>query len=98
MSPLDAALAVGGPNLVSGEGWDVAPLLLVAALLLLMRWARIPLRLPAILVAVTAGLLLDPLTDAFRRLPPHDAVAPDAGLRDRCAAAHSGPLSLARQV
>ena len=66
MSPLDAPLAVGGPNLISGEGWDVAPLLLVAALLLLMRWARIPLRLPTILVAVTAGLLLDSLTDAFR--------------------------------
>jgi len=62
---LEGALAVGGPNLVSGEGWDVAPLLLVAALLLLMRWARIPVRLPAILVAVTAGLLLDPLTDAY---------------------------------
>ncbi len=66
MSPLDAALAVGGPNLISGEGWDVAPLFLVAALLLLMRWARIPLRLPTLLVAVTAGLLLDPLTDAYR--------------------------------
>jgi hypothetical protein len=60
VAALDAAVAVGGPNLVSGEGWDVAPLLLVAALLLLMRWARIPVRLPAILVAVVAGLLLDP--------------------------------------
>ena len=66
MSPLDAPLAVGGPNLISGEGWDVAPLLLVAALLLLMRLTRIPLRLPTILVAVVAGLLLDPLTDAVR--------------------------------
>jgi hypothetical protein len=65
VTPLDAALAVGGPNLVSGEGWDWAPLLMAAALLLLMRWARIPVRLPAILVAVTASLLLDPLTDAF---------------------------------
>ena len=65
MSPLDAALAVGGPNLVSGEGWDVAPLLFVVALLFLMRWARIPLRLPAIIVVVTVGLLLDPLTDAY---------------------------------
>ena len=66
MFPLDAPLAVGGPNLISGEGWDVAPLLLVAALLLLMRWARIPLGWPTVLVAVAAGLLLDPLADAFR--------------------------------
>jgi predicted Kef-type K+ transport protein len=31
-----------------------------------MRWSRIPLRAPAILFAVAAGLLLDPLTDAYR--------------------------------
>ena len=30
-----------------------------------MRWARIPLRAPTILSAVAAGLLLDPVTDAF---------------------------------
>jgi hypothetical protein len=66
VAALDAALAVGGPNLVSGEGWDVAPVLLIVALLLLMRWARIPLRAPTILFAVAAGLLLDPLTDAYR--------------------------------
>jgi hypothetical protein len=58
-------LAVGGPNLVSGQGWDVAPLLLMASMLILMRWARIPLRPPAILVAAGTGLLLDPLTDAY---------------------------------
>ena len=66
MAALGAAVAVGGPNLVFGKGWDVAPVLLVAALLVLMRWARIPLRAPAILSAVAAGLLLDPLTDAYR--------------------------------
>lgn len=66
MAALDAALAVGGPDLVAGEGWDVAPVLLFVALLVLMRWARIPLRAPAILSAVAAGLLLDPLTDAYR--------------------------------
>jgi hypothetical protein len=58
------ALAVGGPNLVSGEGWDVAPLVLVIAILALMRWSRIPLRAPAVLSAVAAGLVLDPVTDA----------------------------------
>ena len=65
VAALDAALAVGGPDLVSGEGWDVAPLLLVVALQFLMRWARIPLRVPAIISAVAAGLLLDPATDAY---------------------------------
>jgi len=64
VSSLDATLAVGGPNLIYGEGWDVAPLLFAVALLILMRWARIPLRAPAILAASAAGLLLDLLTDA----------------------------------
>jgi hypothetical protein len=61
-----ATVAVGGPDLVSGEGWDVAPVLLVVAMLLLMRWGRIPFRTPAVLSAVTAGLVLDPLMDAYR--------------------------------
>jgi hypothetical protein len=61
---LDTALAVGGPNLVSGEGWDLAPLVLVGTLLLLMRWARILLRAPAVCSAIAAGMLLDPLIDA----------------------------------
>jgi hypothetical protein len=64
MAVLDAYLAVGGPNLVSGQGWDVAPLVLVGALLLLMRWARIPLHAPAVCSAVAGGVLLDPLIDA----------------------------------
>ena len=34
------------------------------AVLTLMRWSRIPLRAPAVLSAVSAGLILDPLTDA----------------------------------
>jgi hypothetical protein len=66
VAPLDAVVAVGGPNLVYGEGWDLAPVLLFVAVLLLMRWARIPLRAAAILTAVAAGLLLDPLMDAYR--------------------------------
>lgn len=66
MAVLDAALAVGGPSLVSGEGWDLAPVLLFLAVLVLMRWARVPLRAPGILAAVAIGLLLDPLTDVYR--------------------------------
>jgi hypothetical protein len=62
---LVATVAVGGPNLVSGEGWDVAPVLFVVALLVLMRWAQIPSRTRAIISAVAAGLLLDLLTDAY---------------------------------
>jgi len=59
-----SALAVGGPNLVSGEGWDVAPLVLGIAILALMRWIRIPLRGPAVISAVAVGLILDPVMDA----------------------------------
>jgi hypothetical protein len=66
VAAIAATVAVGGPGLVSGEGWDVAPVLLAVAVLVLMRWARIPLRTPAVLSAVAAGLLLDPLTDAYR--------------------------------
>ncbi len=66
MAALHAAVAVGGSNLIYGKGWDAAPVLLFVALLVLMRWARIPLHAPAILFAVGAGLLLDPVTDAFR--------------------------------
>ena len=65
MSPLDAALAVGGPNLVSGEGWDVAPLLFVVALLLLMRWARIPLLTTIASLVLIFGIV------ALRRTPGH---------------------------
>ena len=66
MAAVAAIVAVGGPNLVFGEGWDVAPVLLIFAVLVLMLWARIPLHAPAILSAVAAGLLLDPLTDLYR--------------------------------
>jgi hypothetical protein len=61
---LGATLAVGGPNLVSGQGWDLAPFVIVGTLLLLMRWTRIPMRTPAVGSAIAAGVLLDPLIDA----------------------------------
>jgi hypothetical protein len=56
-------LSVGGPNLVSGSGWDPAPLVLMVLLVALMRWAEIPLRAPALLAAVGAGALIDVITD-----------------------------------
>jgi hypothetical protein len=57
-------LAVGGPNLVSGQGWDLAPLVLGIAILAMMRWIRIPLRAPTLVSAFAAGLILDPVMDA----------------------------------
>jgi hypothetical protein len=66
VAALAATVAVGGPNLVSGDGWDVAPLVLVVALLILMRWAQIPLRAPAVCSAIAGGVLLDVLTDVSR--------------------------------
>jgi hypothetical protein len=65
MARLLLPLAVGGPNLVSGDGWDPAPLALMVMLVALMRWARIPLRVPALLSAVAGGLIVDLLTDTL---------------------------------
>jgi hypothetical protein len=56
-------LAVGGPNLVSGSGWDPAPLVLWLFLVLMMRWARIPTPGPALLGAVAGALLIDLAAD-----------------------------------
>lgn len=57
-------IGVGGPDLVSGQGWDVAPLVLILALLALLRWARIPLRAPAVFATVAGGVFLDVIVDA----------------------------------
>jgi hypothetical protein len=57
--------AVGGPSLVSGAGWDPAPLVLMLMLVALMRWATIPLRATTLLAAVGGGLLIDLATDTF---------------------------------
>ena len=59
------SLAVGGPGPVLGQGWDAAPILLMVALVVLMRWAHIRLRFVSLLAAVLAGLLLDLITDAL---------------------------------
>lgn len=58
-------LAVGGPGPTIEGGWDVAPLVLVVALIVLMRWAGIHLRAHTLTYAVAAGLLIDVVTDAI---------------------------------
>jgi hypothetical protein len=63
VAALAATIAVGGPNLVFGEGWDVAPLVLMVMFIILIRWARIPLGPISLLSAVLAGLLVDVFTD-----------------------------------
>jgi hypothetical protein len=66
MSWFPPSLAVGGPGPVLGQGWDAAPILLSVTLVVLMRWARIPLRFTSLMAAVLGGLLLDLVTDALR--------------------------------
>jgi hypothetical protein len=57
-------LAVGGPGPTISGGWDFAPLALIVALIVLMRWAGILLRARTLACAVAGGLLLDLVTDA----------------------------------
>jgi hypothetical protein len=61
---LAARLAVGGPNLVHGHGWDPAPIVLIGLVLLLMRAAGLRIGSATLAGAVTAGLVIDLLTDA----------------------------------
>ncbi|HET9249761.1 MAG TPA: hypothetical protein VFP13_07480 [Actinomycetota bacterium] len=56
-------LAVGGPHVMTADGWDPAPLLLAVVVVALLRWVGIPIRLPIVLLAVLAGLALDLMTD-----------------------------------
>lgn len=58
-------VAVGGPNLVSGDGWDAAPLLLAAVLLLLTRGAGGRFRASTVVGAAVGGIAIDILTDAL---------------------------------
>jgi len=60
-----ASVAVGVPHRFMGDGWDPAPLVLTIALVVLLRFARFPLRAPTLIGAVLGGLLLDLLTDSF---------------------------------
>lgn len=57
-------LAVGGPGPTIPGGWDVAPLVLIATLIVLMRWAGIHLRARSLGCAVAGGLLIDLVIDA----------------------------------
>ena len=68
-------LGVGGSYLVSGEGWDPAPLLLAALLLMLLGGAGVRLRLSRVIVAIAGGMAIDLLTDALV-VSPIVAVAP----------------------
>jgi hypothetical protein len=58
-------LAVGGPGPTIASDWDPAPLVLIVALIVLMRWAGIHLRARTLTYAVAGGLLIDLLTDAI---------------------------------
>jgi hypothetical protein len=60
---LIAPLAVGGPHVMTADGWDPAPLLLAVVVIVLLRWVAIPIRLPIVLLALLAGLALDLMTD-----------------------------------
>ena len=59
------SFAVGGPGPTLGMGWDAAPLVLAVWLAVLMRWARLPLRVGRLLsLALLGGLALDLVDDA----------------------------------
>ena len=60
------AIAVGGPNLVHGRGWDPAPLVLIVLLVVLMHAAGVRIEPRTLVLAVSIGLALDLLTDAAR--------------------------------
>jgi hypothetical protein len=60
---LTGPLAVGGPHVMTADGWDPAPLLLAIVVIVLLRWVGIPIRLPIVLPALLAGLALDLMTD-----------------------------------
>jgi hypothetical protein len=69
-----AAVALGVPFRFMGDGWDPAPLVLAIALVILLRLAGLPIRVPVLVGAVLGGLVLDLLTDAFD-LSPATAIA-----------------------
>ena len=63
MGPLTDLVAVGGPHVMTADGWDPAPLLLAVVVVALLRWIGVPPRLPILLLAVLAGLALDLMND-----------------------------------
>ncbi len=62
-------LGVGGPHVFVGDGWDVAPIVLAVAILVLLRSFGLRVRGAALLVALGGGLILDLVTDAGRLRP-----------------------------
>lgn len=62
---ISTLLAVGGPGPTISGGWDFAPLALIVALIVLIRWAGVQLRACTLACAVGGGLLIDLLTDAL---------------------------------
>jgi hypothetical protein len=59
------SFAVGGPGPTIASDWDPAPLVLIVALIVLMRWAGIHLHARTLIYAVAGGLLVDLVTDAI---------------------------------
>jgi hypothetical protein len=59
-------IAVGGPHVFTGTGWDPAPLILALAIVAVVRQAGRPVLGPVLIVAILGGLLLDALTDALQ--------------------------------
>ena len=55
--------AVGGPHVMTADGWDPAPMLLALVVLALLRWVGVPVRLPIVMLALLAGLALDLIND-----------------------------------
>jgi hypothetical protein len=67
-------LATGHPAWPIDPAWDFAPLVISLVLLALLPIARVPLRLPVVVVVFVAGLLIDGVTDALG-IPFIDIVA-----------------------
>ncbi len=66
MDPTAGILGVGGPNLAAGGGeWDVAPLVLAMALLLVCLGAGVRPRALALVGCLVGGIAIDLLTDAL---------------------------------
>jgi hypothetical protein len=64
-----APVAVGVPHRFVGDGWDPAPLILTIGLVVLIRLAGLPLRLPSLVGALVGGLLIDLVTDVYHVSP-----------------------------
>jgi hypothetical protein len=64
VAPARPFLATGHPAWPVHPAWDFAPLAISLVLLVLLRIARVPLRVPVVIGAFVAGLLIDGLAEA----------------------------------